>query len=126
MEDLLRRPRRGTPVAEAADRPVVVAGSVGPTGELFEPMGALTHESCKAFFHEQIRGLKDGGADVIWIETMSAQEEIEAAAEAAFELDMPYIFTASFDTAGRTMMGIAPRGLGAIATGLKVHCAFSV
>jgi len=105
-------------VAEKADRPVVVAGSVGPTGELFEPMGALTPESAKAAFHEQIRGLKDGGADVVWIETMSAQEEIEAAAHAAIELDMPYVFTASFDTAGKTMMGIAPAGLKPIAEGL--------
>jgi len=107
-------------VAERADRPVVVAGSVGPTGELFEPMGALTPESCKDFFLEQIRGLKDGGADVIWIETMSAREEIEAAALAAIELDIPYVFTASFDTAGRTMMGIGPRGLDEIAKSLPV------
>lgn len=107
-------------VAQRADRMVVVAGSVGPTGELFEPMGELTPESCKAFFHEQIRGLKDGGADVIWIETMSAREEIEAAALAAIELDMPFVFTASFDTAGRTMMGIGPRSLDEIANSLPV------
>lgn len=106
-------------VAERAEGPVVVAGSVGPTGELFEPMGALTAESCKAFFKEQIRGLKDGGADVAWIETMSAREEIEAAANAAIELGMPYVFTASFDTAGMTMMGIAPAGLDEIAAGLS-------
>ena len=107
-------------VAKRADRPVVVAGSVGPTGELFEPMGELTPESCKAFFLEQIKGLKDGGADVVWIETMSAREEIEAAAMAAIELDIPYVFTASFDTAGRTMMGIAPGGLDEIAKSLPV------
>ncbi len=103
-------------VAKRSPRPVVVAGSVGPTGELFEPMGALTPENCKAEFLEQMRGLKDGGADVIWIETMSAVEEIEAAANAAIELDMPYVFTASFDTAGKTMMGIAPSGLDNIAS----------
>ena len=87
-------------VAQRANRPVVVAGSVGPTGELFEPMGEMTMESAKAAFHEQMRGLKDGGADVIWIETMSAAEEITAACEAAIELDMPFVFKASFDTAG--------------------------
>lgn len=102
-------------VAEAADRPVVVAGSVGPTGELFEPMGALNHDTCKAFFKEQMEGLKDGGVDVMWIETMSAAEEISAAAEAATELGVPFVFTASFDTAGKTMMGIAPSELGALA-----------
>ena len=95
-------------VADAADRPVVVAGSVGPTGELFEPMGKLTEEVAIASFREQIRGLKDGGADVAWIETMSSAEEVRAAALAAIAEDMPYTATCSFDTAGRTMMGIMP------------------
>lgn len=101
-------------VAAAADRPVIVAGSVGPTGELFEPMGALTMESCTVFFEEQMRGLKDGGADVAWIETMSAAEEIQAAAQAAINVGLPYVFTASFDTAGRTMMGISPSVIGKV------------
>lgn len=107
-------------VAELADRPVVVAGSVGPTGELFEPMGEMTMQSAIAAFTEQMRGLKDGGADVIWIETMSAAEEITAACETAIALDMPFVFTASFDTAGKTMMGIAPGKIGELATALKV------
>lgn len=102
-------------VADAADKTVLVAGSVGPTGELFEPLGALTHEDAVASFGEQMSGLKEGGADVIWIETMSAREEITAAAEAASLTGLEYIFTASFDTAGRTMMGIAPSELGSIA-----------
>ncbi len=101
-------------VADAAPRPVVVAGSVGPTGELFEPLGALTHEAAVASFSEQIRGLKDGGADVVWIETMSAAEEVHAAATAAIALDMPYVVTCSFDTAGRTMMGLLPSQLAGV------------
>ena len=102
-------------VAAASDRPVVVAGSVGPTGELFEPMGEMTMESAIKEFTIQIQGLKDGGADVAWIETMSAAEEIQAAAQAAINVGLPFVFTASFDTAGRTMMGIAPDALGAVA-----------
>lgn len=96
-------------VADAADRPIVVAGSVGPTGELFEPMGALTHEIAVASFTMQIRGLLDGGADVAWLETMSAPEEVNAAAAAATAVGLPYVVTYSFDTAGRTMMGLQPR-----------------
>jgi 5-methyltetrahydrofolate--homocysteine methyltransferase len=95
-------------VADASDRPVVVAGSVGPTGELFEPMGKLTHDVAVASFREQIEGLKAGGADVAWIETMSSPEEVRAAAQAAIDAGMPYTATCSFDTAGRTMMGIMP------------------
>ena len=96
-------------VADAAGRPVVVAGSVGPTGELFQPLGPLDNEEAMDVFVEQIEGLKAGGADVIWIETMSAIEEMKAAAMAAAKVAMPYTVTASFDTAGRTMMGITPQ-----------------
>ena len=107
-------------VADACARPVVVAGSVGPTGELFEPLGALTHDVAVASFREQIDGLQAGGADVVWIETMSAVEEVRAAAQAAIDAGMPYTATLSFDTAGRTMMGILPEGIAALFDGLSV------
>ena len=84
---------------------MVVAGSMGPTGEIMAPMGPLTHEDAVAIFHEQAEGLRDGGADVLWVETISAPEELRAAAEAARLADMPWCVTMSFDTAGRTMMG---------------------
>jgi 5-methyltetrahydrofolate--homocysteine methyltransferase len=103
--------RHARAVADKAGRPVVVAGSVGPTGDLFEPLGVLTEAMAIEVFEEQIAGLKEGGADVAWIETMSSLEEIKAAAIAAARVGMPYTFTASFDTAGRTMMGITPAAL---------------
>ncbi|MFK7940322.1 MAG: betaine--homocysteine S-methyltransferase [Roseovarius sp.] len=96
----------GRDVADAKDRPVVVAGSVGPTGEIMAPMGSLTHELAVEMFHEQAEGLKEGGADVLWLETISAPEEYKAAAEAFALVDMPWCGTMSFDTAGRTMMGM--------------------
>ncbi len=98
-------------VADKAGRTVIVAGSVGPTGDLLVPLGALTYEGAVASFVEQIEGLKAGGVDVIWIETMSAVDEIRAAAEAAVRCDMPYTYTGSFDTAGKTMMGVHPRDI---------------
>ena len=73
----------GREIADASGRTVVVAGSVGPTGEIFQPMGTLTHELAVEMFHEQAEGLKEGGADVLWVETISAFEEYKAAAEAA-------------------------------------------
>jgi methionine synthase I (cobalamin-dependent) len=106
-------------VADKAGRPVVVAGSVGPTGDLFEPLGVLTESMAIEVFEEQMRGLKEGGADVAWIETMSSLEEIRAAAIAAANVGIPYTFTASFDTAGRTMMGITPAALVEFAQGLN-------
>ncbi len=96
----------GREIADASGRTVIVAGSVGPTGEIFEPMGALTHARAVEMFHEQAEGLKAGGADVLWVETISAAEEYKAAAEAAALAGMPWCGTMSFDTAGRTMMGL--------------------
>lgn len=107
-------------VADEESRPVVVAGSVGPTGELFAPLGALEHVGVVATFREQIEGLLAGGADVAWIETMSAAAEVRAAAMAAIEAGMPYTATCSFDTAGRTMMGLPPSALGGVFEDLPV------
>lgn len=99
----------------ATGREVVCAGSVGPTGDLFDTVGGtLTHDSCVAAFKEQMEGLKEGGADVLWIETMSSEEELTAALDAAAEVGLPAISTMSFDTNGRTMMGVTPSRLGAI------------
>jgi len=106
-------------VADKAGRKVIVAGSVGPTGELLIPLGALTYEDAVDAFAEQIEGLKAGGAEVAWIETMSAPEEIRAAAEAAIRVGLPYTYTGSFDTAGRTMMGLLPKDIHGVADGLS-------
>ena len=105
--------------ADRAGRPVVVAGSIGPTGDLLAPLGELTEEEAVEAFAEQIEGLREGGADLVWIETMSASEEIRAAARAAARLGVPYAVTASFDTAGKTMMGLAPAGFADLAAGFK-------
>ena len=101
-------------IADAAGRTVIVAGSVGPTGEIMMPMGTLTHELAVEMFHEQAEGLKDGGADVLWVETISAPEEYRAAAEACALAGMPWCGTMSFDTAGRTMMGLTSASMAAM------------
>ena len=100
-------------VADEFDRPVMVAGSMGPTGELLEPMGNMTAAECEDAFAEQARGLTAGGADVLWIETMSDLDELEAAVAGARSVsDLPVAATMSFDTAGRTMMGVTGADLG--------------
>ena len=103
-------------VADKAPRKVIVAGSVGPTGELLIPLGAMSYEDAVAAFVEQMEGLKAGGADVAWIETMSSGDEIRAAAEAAVKVGLPYTYTGSFDTAGKTMMGLDPKDLRGVAS----------
>ena len=88
-------------------RRVLVAGSMGPSGELLVPMGTMTPATCAEAFGEQAIGLTEGGADLLWIETMSHLDEIAAAVEGARAAsDLPVCVTLSFDTAGRTMMGV--------------------
>lgn len=96
---------------DAAGRPVIVAGSMGPTGELFEPLGPLTFGQGRDAFTEQACALAAGGADVLWIETMSSREEVQAAAAGAASTGLPVVCNVSFDTNGSTMMGITPSNL---------------
>jgi 5-methyltetrahydrofolate--homocysteine methyltransferase len=96
----------GRELADQSDRTVIVAGSMGPTGEIMQPVGALSHAEAVEMFHEQAEGLKEGGADILWVETLSAREEYLAAAEGIALSGMPWCGTMSFDTAGRTMMGL--------------------
>ena len=93
--------------ADSSDRAVLVAGSMGPSGELLEPLGAMTPETAADAFADQAEGLTAGGADLLWIETMSSLEEVEAAVAGARRTsDLPIAATLSFDTVGRTMMGV--------------------
>ncbi len=103
--------------ADAVDRPVIVAGSVGPTGEILQPVGALSEDDATEAFAEQMAGLMDGGVDVIWAETISSEEEMRAVHRAAASLNAPFCGTLSFDTAGRTMMGVTSSGYASMATG---------
>lgn len=95
--------------ADAAPHTVAVAGSMGPTGSIFEPMGDLTFEEARGAFAEQALGLADGGVDLYWIETMSDLQEVEAAIAGIRSVsDLPISATLSFDTHGHTMMGVSP------------------
>lgn len=97
--------------ADRAGHTVLVGGSIGPTGELIQPLGALSSEDARAAFTEQAAALARGGADLMWIETMSSVEETEAAIAGAQTTGLPVVATLSFDTNGRTMMGITPSEL---------------
>ncbi|MGD0491401.1 MAG: betaine--homocysteine S-methyltransferase [Steroidobacteraceae bacterium] len=97
--------------AERADRTVLVAGSIGPTGEILEPLGPLSLDDAREAFAEQAAALARGGADLLWIETMSSVEETEAAVAGARTAGLPVVATWSFDTNGRTMMGVTPSDL---------------
>jgi 5-methyltetrahydrofolate--homocysteine methyltransferase len=97
--------------ADAADHPVLVAGDIGPSGQIMTAIGGtLTPEIARDVFAEQARGLAAAGVDVMWVETMSDVSEAVAAVEGAKDAapDTPVIATMSFDTRGHTMMGVTP------------------
>ena len=94
--------------ADVVDRRVLVAASIGPTGELFEPLGKMTMAEGIDAFREQAEACAEGGVDILWIETMSSVDELKAAVEGAGTTGVPIVCTLSFDTNGRTMMGVTP------------------
>jgi 5-methyltetrahydrofolate--homocysteine methyltransferase len=97
--------------ATAADHPVLVAGDIGPSGQIMAAIGGtLTPEIAREVFAEQAQALAAGGVDAFWVETMSDLSEVIAAIEGARDAapDRPVIATMSFDTRGRTMMGVTP------------------
>lgn len=104
-------------VVAEVDRAVAVAGSIGPTGELFTPYGPLDRGRALELFTEQATALAAAGVDVLWIETMSSIDELDAAYAAASETGLPVVTTMSFDTHGKTMMGIAAGDLARWALG---------
>jgi 5-methyltetrahydrofolate--homocysteine methyltransferase len=108
-------------VVSRCGREVIVAGSIGPTGEILAPLGDLQADNAIAAFAEQALALQQGGADVIWIETMSSQEEVEYAVQGARQTDLPIVFTMSFDTNGRTMMGVGAADMMSLHQRLGVH-----
>jgi 5-methyltetrahydrofolate--homocysteine methyltransferase len=89
----------------------LVLGSVGPTGK-FLMMGEVTPEELYEAFSEQCRGLKDGGADAIIVETMTDLEEALIAVRAAKSTGLDVVCTMTFDALQdgtyRSMMGVAP------------------
>jgi 5-methyltetrahydrofolate--homocysteine methyltransferase len=101
---------------------VLVAGDLGPTGELMEPLGTMDAAGAQAIFAAQLAGLRDGGIDLVLVETMSDLAEVQAAVEAARVVvpDIPMIATLSFDTNLRTMMGVRPADAVTALAGLGV------
>jgi len=95
--------------ADAASQPVLVAGSMGPTGQLLEPLGTLSLDQAEKTFQDQATGLSEGGVDLFWIETMSDLNEVKAAVASIRSVsNLPIAVSMSFDSHGHTMMGISP------------------
>jgi 5-methyltetrahydrofolate--homocysteine methyltransferase len=102
---------RGAALARQAvgENGVLVAGSIGPSGQLVEPLGPLGRDECSSAFAEQARALADGGVELLVLETFFSLEEAQWAAEAALSVtDLPLVVSFSFDQGTHTMMGLSP------------------
>ena len=95
---------------EAAAGDAYVAGDIGPLGEFLAPMGKITYEQAVEMFAEQAAALAAAGVDALYIETMSDLNEARAAVEGAQQVEagIPIFATFSFDSHGRTNMGVSP------------------
>ncbi len=93
---------------KSAGKKVFIAGSIGPSGEILEPLGNLKYELAVKAFGEQSLALAEGGVDMLWLETFSDIKELQAALEGSIQTGLPIVATMSFDTVGKTMMGVSP------------------
>jgi 5-methyltetrahydrofolate--homocysteine methyltransferase len=94
---------------DAVGAELLVAGSLGPTGQLAEPFGPLTRETAVAAFSKQAQGLVEGGVDLLVLETFFALDEALWAVEGVRAVTaLPLVVSFSFDQGTRTMMGLSP------------------
>ncbi|MBU2445237.1 MAG: bifunctional homocysteine S-methyltransferase/methylenetetrahydrofolate reductase [Bacteroidetes bacterium] len=99
---------RGAEIAKStAKDSVLVAGSVGPLGIQIEPLGKLSFDEAKDVFKDQIKGLIDGGVDLIILETFILAKELVQAVRATKELDnnIPIIAQVTINEDGNLLSG---------------------
>jgi len=124
LQDVEEFNRRAAQLArQAADEKpgVLVGGSMGPTGQLCEPLGEMTHQQAVDTFAEQAAALTEGGVDFLLLETLFALEEGTAAIEGVKKVsDLPLVVSFSYDQGTRTMMGLRPAQVAAAIAPLGV------
>ncbi|GAI30185.1 unnamed protein product, partial [marine sediment metagenome] len=89
------------------EKPIFIAGDIGPLGKLLEPVGSLKYEDAVNAFSKQAEILIGKKVDLIIIETIMDLNEALAAIEATRKIseDIPIACTLSFDENGVTIMG---------------------
>ncbi|MBE0409359.1 MAG: homocysteine S-methyltransferase family protein [Anaerolineales bacterium] len=97
-------------VIAKGEKEALLAGDIGPTGQVLLPYGELQYDDAVEVFEEQAAALLEAGVDLIVIETMSDLEEVRAAVEGVRRVsqEIEIITTMTFDTQGYTMMGVSP------------------
>lgn len=102
----LRGAKLAREAREVSGQPVFVAGSIGPTGRVVEPIGTASKDSVRDAFQEQVAALLEGGVDLLMIETISSLDEMRLIVEAAREVsDLPIVAQMTFADDRRTIGG---------------------
>ncbi len=101
---------RGVEIARrAAGERVYVAGSVGPSGKLLEPLGKVARGAARDAFREQIEILVNAGVDLLILETFVSLGELDEAIAAAKEVgDVPLVVQKAFPEDGSILSGSFP------------------
>ncbi|MEX2425427.1 MAG: bifunctional homocysteine S-methyltransferase/methylenetetrahydrofolate reductase [Thermomicrobiaceae bacterium] len=106
----LRGAKLAREAREVSGQPVFVAGSIGPTGRIVEPIGTVPASDVRDAFKEQVEALLEGGVDLLMIETISSLDEMRLAVEAAREAsDLPIVAQMTFADDRRTVGGNTPQ-----------------
>jgi 5-methyltetrahydrofolate--homocysteine methyltransferase len=113
--------------AEVEPTGALVAGSLGPLGQMLKPLGVLDEADAERYYMEQAEVLSQAGADLLVVETQyDLNEALAAVRGVKTASNLPLIVSFSFDRGTHTMMGISPtkfaqsmRGLGLTALGIN-------
>ncbi len=103
------------------DKPRFVAGSIGP-GTKLPTLGHITYNNLKDAYREQVRGLVDGGSDLLMVETCQDLLQTKAALAAIFEhfeknkIKLPVIASVTIEIFGTMLNGTE---IGAALTALE-------
>jgi 5-methyltetrahydrofolate--homocysteine methyltransferase len=93
----------------ASETTTLIAGSLGPIGQLLKPLGPLTTDEVQHAYATQAHILDKSGVDLLVIETQYDLGEIKAAIEGVrFVSKLPLVVSLSYDRGKRTMMGVKP------------------
>jgi len=100
---------------KAAARKALVAASMGPCGELLEPIGKFSFDEAYEEFAAQAKVFEEAGADLVSIETMSDLQEARAALIAVKQnTNLPVIVHMTYSENGKTNTGTPPEVAAAV------------
>lgn len=107
---------------EAVGGKSLVAGSIGPTGNLIHPSGAMTWKDAYCLFTVQAEALADTGIDIFFLESFSDPRELKAAVLAIRDT-VPDAFVSAqmtFESGSLSLSGTSPTALVVLANQLPV------